>query len=300
MIQKRGFQLFSIILCCLIFTGCAGQNSQTGQIPHSDTPTGRFQSSNMVSQGKASASLLAATGKSKKTKQKNCRVCLVGNSLIQYGSQAGFLQDIAKGYGRDITVDQLTWGGVYLKDYAKATGSNKKEVKYHLKKADIVVFQDYGGWQNKKTTNAIRKLEKWCRKNAQFYYYMYDYDHYEINDAGYQTLSSLNISLIPKGRMIEKMRLDNFFLDQELRLEGDYHPNSLNGYLSALMMYAVIFDEKCTDFPQKWFPCYRTKLPRTYVILEDSFHGNTKKEKWEEFQKICQTMDEIISETPRL
>lgn len=249
---------------------------------------------------------LGKTEASAKTKEKSQvkklppvsrRVCFIGNSLIEFGYQAEFLEDIAWGYGQNITVDKMTYGGAYLRDYCNKKFVsqrfvNKNIVKRKLQKADIVVFQDYGGWQGKTTVQAIKKLVKYCKRKAKLYYYMYEDDSYEMSSSDYQKLKELKLSFIPKGQMIDSM-YDFNYMYGETHVEGDFHPNSFNGYLSALLMHAVLFEEKCVDFPRKWFPDRRPKAPYFYKDLTKYIHGDTKDEKWKEFQRICQKLDEL-------
>lgn len=288
--RKRNVIVSLALAACLLLSGCGGQVSQESTSQNSGagpSPSG------VEEQAGVSAGIVEKTDATDLPPVSR-RVCFIGNSLIDYGSQAGFLEDIAWGFGQNIKVDQITWGGAYLRDYLRGTLLPKKEVRERLGQADIVVFQDYGGWRGNTTVRAIRKLEKWCRKDAKLYYYMYEDDNWEMSSSDYQTLKKLKLSFVPKGQMIELL-YEFGYTYEDLHLEGDFHPNSLNGYLSALMMYAVLFQEKCVSLPREWFPTERSEAPRIYIDLEQSFHGSTSEEKWDEFQRICQRMDEQIA-----
>lgn len=169
----------------------------------------------------------------------------------------------------------------------------KKEIKKRLKKADIVVFQDYGGWQGEETYKSIQKLKTWCKKNAEFYYYMYDGDDADMGTSDYQKLKKLGLKLIPKGQIIDAL-FEMSYTYEELHMENDFHPNNLNGYIAALVMNHIIFDEKCTDFPKEWFFGEKSeRLAASYAQVIDGIHGNSEQEKWEELQKICKKADEL-------
>lgn len=229
------------------------------------------------------------------------RVCFIGNSLIESGSQPEFLEDIAWGYGQNIKVDRMTYGGAYLSNYCdkqfmSRTFVNKNIVKQKLKKADIVVFQDYAGWQGEKTVSAIKKLKKYCKRKAKLYFYIYEDTFYELSASDYKKLRELKLSFIPKGQMINSM-YGLKYLYGDLHVEGDYHPNAYNGYLSALLMHAILFEKKCVDFPREWFPDCRPKAPYMYQGLTKSIHGKKRDKKWEEFQRICRKLDELAAQT---
>lgn len=285
--MKKAFLLFLLaITCCLILIGCGKDKT----INKSDTT--KDVSSKEKKENTTPSAPSTAT-ETPKNKQQNIPVCFVGNSLIDYGCQANFLTDIAAGYGRKISVDKITWGGARLSDYAAGGFLGKKEIKKRLKKADIVVFQDYGGWQGEETYKSIQKLKTWCKKNAEFYYYMYDGDDADMGTSDYQKLKKLGLKLIPKGQIIDAL-FEMSYTYEELHMENDFHPNNLNGYIAALVMNHIIFDEKCTDFPKEWFFGEKSeRLAAPYAQVIEGLHGNSEQEKWEELQKICKKADEL-------
>lgn len=232
--------------------------------------------------------------------QEEIKICFIGNSLIDYGRQSYYLDDIALSYGRQVSVDKMVWGGSFLSDYLNGIYMSKKEVKKRLGKADIVVFQDYGGWQGDETVRSIKKLEKWCKKGARFYYYMYEDDNMEMDTSDYDRLKALGIEFIPKGQMMDAL-YDMSYSYEELHLEGDFHPNNFNGYMSALVMHGVIFGEECSDFPREWFLGERTaELSRPIDDIIEAIHGDSEDETWKEFMAICDKADELIKQAGKL
>lgn len=271
--------LFSII-CCFLLTGCNQNTSGTAC---------------NTAEPEQTASPVPALPPTTPP-EPDYKVCFIGNSLIEYGAQARFVKDIALSYGKHISVDQMTWGGSWLSDYVEGTYMNKKEVKSRLNKADIVVFQDYGGWQGCKTVKAIKKLRSWCKKDADCYYYMYEEDEMEMAAADYQQLKKMGIAFIPKGQMLNALYEMNYSYS-DLHLEGDFHPNIFNGYVSALLMHRVIFKEMCTDFPKDWFFGDNTEqLTGSLDQVIQSLQGDSEQEKWDEFQRICQKADELAQQ----
>lgn len=288
--KKIRFLIVLLAICCIAMTGCG----KTEQTRGTDLEV-RKESAPPAKEGESPLPASSATGKPE-TGQENTRVCFVGNSLIDCGNQANFFMDFAEGFGRKISVDKLTWGGARLSDYAAGGFVGKKEIKKRLKGVDIVVFQDYGGWQGMETLKALRKLVAWCKKDAAFYYYMYDGDDEEMRASDYQKLKELNIGLIPKGQMIDAL-LGMSYTYEELHLENDFHPNNLNGYMAVLVMNGTIFQEKSTKLPKEWFFGEKEgRLAAAYAQVLDGIHGDSDEEKWEEFQKICKKADMLVQD----
>lgn len=289
--MKKHRILFMLILtCCMLFGGCDNRSKQSQTDKQSSENT-------LEKEAAAPSSVSTIHTTTAEPRPDDYKVCFIGNSLIEYGCQARFLKDIALSYGRQISVDQLTWGGSFLSNYTDGTYISKKEVKNRLKKADIVVFQDYGGWNGGDTVRAIKKLETWCNKQAKFFYYMYEEDEAEMTKADYKQLKRLGMQFIPKGQMINAL-YDMAYTYEELHVENDFHPNNLNGYIAALVMHSVIFDETCTDFPKEWFSLDKAEqLTGPLEQIMECLHGNSQQETWEEFQRICQKADEFISQT---
>lgn len=281
---------FMFVLCCVLFVGCGNKKS------HSRQGIAPFASG----EEKLSPSPVANTStpviieSASPSQQEEIKVCFIGNSLIQYGRQSNFLKDIAMSYGRKVSVDSLTWGGADLEDYIKGTYMSTDNVKKRLKRADIVVFQDYGGWQGDGTVWSIRKLEKWCKKDAEFYYYMYEEDDLEMDASSYRRLRELGIEFIPKGQMINAL-YEMSYSYEDLHLEGDFHPNNFNGYMSALIMYSTIFGDKCEEFPKEWFMGDKAKeLSQSVDQIREKLHGSSQDEIWKEFNKICKKADQLV------
>lgn len=276
-------------ICCLSLAGCSG--NETDQ--KTNLQSQKEDSHSTENESAVPSPSPTAIGEPK-TEQVSTQVCFIGNSLIDYGNQADFLIDLSDCFGRKIFVDQITWGGAYLSDYAAGTFLDENKIKTRLEKADIVVFQDYGGWQGAETLKSIQKLITWCKEDASFYYYMYDEDDAEMQASDYKKLAKLKMKLIPKGQMIDALS-DMSYTYEELHLENDFHPNLLNGYMAALVMHSTIFDKKCSELPKEWvFGEKEGRLAAAYDQALDGIHGNSEQEKWEELQIILKKADQLI------
>ncbi|MDE6852905.1 MAG: hypothetical protein K2J67_10575 [Lachnospiraceae bacterium] len=166
--MKKNIFLFMLsTICCIVLAGC----SENGTSKKTDLQTQEESVHSTEKESDVPLPSPTATGE-QENEQDRTQVCFIGNSLIDYGNQSNFLIDIAAGYGKKVSVDKITWGGAYLSDYVAGNFIDKKKLKKRLNKANIVVFQDYGGWQGAETLKSIRKLKKWCKKGASLYYYM--------------------------------------------------------------------------------------------------------------------------------
>ncbi len=284
--EKRYEKILSSILC---ITCC-------GLLASCNDTSSHIDSSSVVNENESTASSPVLKMSEKILAQEEIKVCFIGNSLIDYGLQSSYLDDIAMSYGRNLKVDKITWGGSWLSDYLDGSLLPKKEVKKRLGQAEIVVFQDYGGWQGNTTTNAIKKLKRWCKDNASLYYYMYEEDNLEMEASDYKKLDKLGLDLIPKGQLIDAM-YEMGYTYEELHLEADIHPNTFNGYISALVMHNALFDEKCVDFPKEWFSGENAQeLSNSLDDIKESLHGESEEEDWEELLKICAKADELVEQ----
>ena len=271
------------ITCCALLAGC---NNQTSHI----------DSSSVVSEAQSATETPTPRLRDEILKQEEIKICFIGNSLIEYGAQAEYLDDIALSYGRNVRVDKMTWGGAWLKNYLDGSLMPKKEVKQRLGQADIVVFQDYGGWCGPYTTKTIKKMKEWCREDASLYYYMYEEDNLEMTDSDFKKLEKLGLAMIPKGQMLDAM-YEMGYSYEDLHLEGDFHPNTFNGYISALVMHNVLFDEKCADFPKEWFSGENVQeLSKSLDGIKECLPGESEEADWEEFQKLCAKADELVKQ----
>ena len=236
-----------LAICCIALAGCTGNRTDKKM----DLKTQEESAHSTEKESDVPTPTIAAI-EEQKTEQDSTQICFIGNSLIDYGNQSNFLIDLAAGFGRKISVDKITWGGARLSDYVTGTFIDKKTLKKRLNKADIVVFQDYGGWLGAETLKSIRKLIAWCKDGAAFYYYMYDGDDTRMQASDYKKLGKLGMKLIPKGQMIDALS-NMSYTYEDLHLENDFHPNILNGYMAALVMNSTIFDLKCTELSEEWF-----------------------------------------------
>lgn len=296
--KPKTLLLILCVICCISLTGCSSHHKTNSKTQEKNAPAADTENDAMASSSAAEtngdAPLPSSAAETEESKPVDAHICFIGNSLIEYGNQAGFLVDLSAAFDRNITVDQITWGGSHLYEYAAGKYIDKDQLKQRLQRADIVVFQDYGGWQGEETWKAIRKLIKWCAEDADFYYYMYDEDENEMQAHEYKKLTKLGLKCIPKGQIIDALDNMSYTFD-ELHLEGDFHPNIFNGYMAALVMNGTIFGEKCTDLPKEWFFAKKKeRLAAAYEEVHAGIHGESEEEKWEEFQKICQKADQFI------
>lgn len=289
--KKSLFLIILSAICCITLTGCTGNRTAK----KSDSKT-QEESSHSTEKDSDVTSPTPTATKEQETEQDSTQVCFIGNSLIDYGNQSNFLIDLAAGYNKKISVDKITWGGAHLSDYIAGTFVKKKTIKKRLNKADIVVFQDYGGWQGTETLNSIQKLIKWCKKDSSLYYYMYDGDDDEMQTSDYKELAELGMELIPKGQMIDAL-FEMTYTYEDLHIENDFHPNNFNGYLAALVMNSTIFDFKCTELSKEWFLGEKDgQLAAAYAQVLDGLHGESEHDKWNELQKICKKADQLVQD----
>lgn len=212
--------------------------------------------------------------------KKTQKVCMVGNSHFRTGGQPGYFKGIAALYGQRVKMLNESIDGYMLEQHLRNARKGKSIAK-SLKKADVVVFQEYGIRYNT-TLDSILQMKSYCKENARFYYYATDYDIHWSWDSRRKELEENGISIIDSGTLLESMYSIGFSYE-DLHYPNDDHPNDINGHVSSMLMYARIFEEKCCDFPTKQYLEY----------FEFALPGKTRAEKWKQFKKICKAADKL-------
>lgn len=217
-----------------------------------------------------------------KYNKKTQTVTMIGNSHFRTGSHPTYLKTIAKLYGQKVKILNESHDDYTLENHLKNAQKNRS-IRKSLKKADMVVFQEYGG-RYTTTLDSILAMKQYCKKNAKLYYFATDYDFFwsESESARQKELERNGITVIDAGALLEKMYHIGFSYD-DLHDYNDSHPNSINGYVSSLMIYAQLFREKCTNYPTKQYLSY----------FEEILPGKTKKQKWKDFKKVCKAADKL-------
>lgn len=214
--------------------------------------------------------------------QKTQKVCMVGNSHFRTGRQPDYLKGIAALYGQKVKILNESIDGWMLSQHLQ-NAKKGKSIAGSLKKADIVVFQEYGGRYDT-SLDSMLAMKEYCKNSVRLYYYATEYDIYWDWDLRRAELEKNGITVIASGTLLERMYSMGFTY-ADLHDAYDDHPNCLNGYVSSMLMHARIFQEKCSDFPTRQYMDY----------FEPIVPGKTKAQKWKQFKKICKVADELAA-----
>ena len=212
------------------------------------------------------------------------RVVFVGNSQLRTGNQTDYLKCISKLYGQPVKIINENIDGYTLHDHLNNVQKNTSITK-SLKNADVIIFQEYGTRYDT-TISDIKEMIKYSNKNARIFYYTTEYDHFDekLWTENKESLLKLGVKIMDLGQTLEIL-YNNGFSYEDLHMSLDSHPNSLNGYFGALVMYTMAFDEKCTDYPTKQY----------LDFFEDIIPGKNRNTKWKTFEKICREIDRLNS-----
>lgn len=214
------------------------------------------------------------------------RVLFIGNSFTFYGgctevynkvnfNDKGYFKQVAAAMGDEVSVTTATYGnGVLCDENAKVNlyqiildqfpnpwGSEMMDDFY---RQDVVVLQQgsYDPVDNEAMTRRVMAL---FPPDTLFCFFIHQYNAYNPNviatantvcaeGAGvYAPTGHLICDLVESGKIIPGGTMicnwDSFCVNQE----GDrYHPNDLNGYLSALSMYCAITGRSATECPHNF------------------------------------------------
>ncbi len=214
------------------------------------------------------------------------RVLFIGNSFTFYGgctqiydkvnfNDNGYFKQVATAMGDEVSVTTATYGNgvlcdenarvnlyqIILDQFPNPWGSEKMDDFYNQ---DVVVLQQgsYDPVDNEAMTRRVMAL---FPPDTLFCFFIHQYNAYNPNviatakkvcaeGAGvYAPTGHLICDLVESGKIIPGGTMicnwDSFCVNQE----GDrYHPNDLNGYLSALSMYCAITGRSAVECPHNF------------------------------------------------
>ncbi|MBQ2768007.1 MAG: hypothetical protein IJF49_08040 [Clostridia bacterium] len=214
------------------------------------------------------------------------RVLFIGNSFTFYGgctqiydkvnfNDNGYFKQVATAMGDDVSVTTATYGNgvlcdetakvnlyeIILDQYPNPWGSVMMDDFYNQ---DVVVLQQ-GSYDPEDNEAMTRKIMALFPPDTLFCFFIHHYNAYNSNViATANTLCTEGAGVYaPTGHMIWDLvyseepipggtlicNRDSFCVNQE----GDrYHPNDLNGYLSALSIYCAITGRSAVDCPHNF------------------------------------------------
>lgn len=214
------------------------------------------------------------------------RVLFIGNSFTFYGgcteiydkvnfNDKGYFKQVATAMGDDVSVTTATYGNgvlcdenarvnlyqIILDQFPNPWGSVMMDDFYNQ---DVVVLQQ-GSYDPVDNEAMTRKVMALFPPDTLFCFFIHQYNAYNPNviatanticaeGAGvYAPTGHIICDLVESGKPIPGGTLvcnwDSFCVNQE----GDrYHPNDLNGYLSALSMYCAITGRSATECPHNF------------------------------------------------
>lgn len=118
------------------------------------------------------------------------------------------------------------------------------------------------------------------KKSARSYYYMTEFDDREGELV--KKLKKRGVGIIQAESAIESLYGMGYNYE-DLHEPNDYHPNEYNGYTASILMYAKIFNKKCTGYPVE-------KCPKKYRAF---LKGNNWAAKKKTLKTILTQLEQI-------
>ncbi|MFK7849305.1 MAG: DUF4886 domain-containing protein [Rhodothermales bacterium] len=204
---------------------------------------------------------VASAGTSTNTNADTTRVLFVGNSYIYYNNLPRLFTAVAASKGKPVVAEMIVHGGARLEEHAA-----NKQLGKHIAEGDwdYVVLQEQstiagqivdGRLKNPdidgfhKAASALHEVIKeagaetvfhltWARAHAP------EMQH-DLNRAYYAIARQLNTPISPIGKTwaMAKQRMSSTNLYQE----DESHPSPAGSYLSAVTLFATIFNESPTS-----------------------------------------------------
>jgi len=205
-------------------------------------------------------------------------ILFIGNSLTFSGDVPAKFSDLAKQTGKQIGILEKLEGGYRLYEhYADLKSGDYDEM---IKKADIVILQEYG--QHAIDTVTVANIQKLFDADTKFYYQLTDWNgSYEYLDFD----ATPNVKYIPSPDAMYLLLENGFTYEQFHKHSNDYHPNDLYGYLIACATYARVFNTTCVGLPFNFLD----------LEMQQLIPGSSYNEKSVSIQKIQQAVMDVIN-----
>ena len=229
------------------------------------------------------------------TKEANDRksIIFIGNSLTSIGCMPFHLEYML---GDDYTVTDACVDGSCLEEHCEWFSNDSYEFKNALETADIVVFQDYGGFTDT-TEKSIRKMQTMCKDNAEFYFLMTEFcctvDY--IDQDCVQIIDSLgNISAIPSG-IITDFVCNEYFDGEHFIMEDSYHPTILNGYFMALTFVKAVYEtDEVNDVWETTLWNYTSQIPGNTIDEKAAFMKSAQKAAFDKYDEVKSRYEDVL------
>lgn len=177
-------------------------------------------------------------------------IVFIGNSLTNCGGMPSHLRRI--GNGR-YNVTNACIDGATLQTHIDRISDEKYYHRKALSEADIVVFQEFGGYSDKvdELLNGLMKLcKEICKSDTKYYFMMFEffvkYPEEGLREECLSILSKYGIEPLPLGEITPYIR-DTYFSESEFVLADGYHPTQLQGNMMAMAFIIIEEDESRTD-----------------------------------------------------
>lgn len=212
-------------------------------------------------------------------------IIFIGNSLTSIGCMPFHLEYML---GDDYTVTDACVDGSCLEEHYEWFSNDSYEFRNALETADIVVFQDYGGFTDT-TEKSIRKIQAICKDNAEFYFLMTEFccsaDYIDQNCI--QMIDSLgNISAIPSG-IITDFVCNEYFDGEHFIMEDGYHPTILNGYFMALTFVKEVYEtDNVNDVWQITLGNYSSQIPGDTDAEKAAFMKDAQNAAFDKYDEV--------------
>lgn len=264
---------YSLVLLVVICTGCSNtnQSSQTSKEPN-DSHWVEYDPSMQIDANLCFSSLSLDT-------EKRLNIVFIGNSLTKVGEIPKQFSEIAQLCNVTVNVNTIVHNGYHLYEHIDELKENVEELRY-LKEADVVVFQEYGAY-TETTVNDLQILMGMASKEAYFLYMLTEFDTDPALQREKQLSTIEGLTMIPTGYVHDTL-LKGLYQYEYLHQVNDYHPNFLYGYISALTIYATLFDETLMNITYDLVPI------EVKVFLKSK--TKSEQEQKEEFRLIKETI----------
>ncbi|MBQ3545612.1 MAG: hypothetical protein IJA34_11620 [Lachnospiraceae bacterium] len=212
-----------------------------------------------------------------------------GNSLLNTPQTDRYFKKLVEEKGNPLTVVSELYNGSNIK-YHLDWLETDEDWRIPYAKADIILFQEYGGYYDTTYENICEIIDNYCKENVLVYYYTTEFD--SKNDLIDKITKDERMHVIDYGTVMEKLNCLVFegvegdsSAYEYLHQKNDYHPNMLNGFLASAYIYNQL---------------YKTSFDYTYDMLDDNMKekipGETDEDKIMNYNMMLEVINKGVTQ----
>lgn len=184
---------------------------------------------------------------------RNIKIMFSGNSLLGAPKVDKHFEELVERYQLNVdeVIREIFYGESIQYQLSLIDDDNWDFVKEDYENADVIIFQEYGGFYEQTYENIKELVDNYCKEDVVVYYYTTQYDYHDTYLK--KMAEDESIHVLDFGTLFN--RLDSSASPTFGYLyQSDGHPNELAGFIAAGYIYTQLYKTDFTDYPYEELP----------------------------------------------